>query len=82
MVFVHLDSLSLSLENANDLYILMTLILSKMAYILKTMTISIGTQCNYNILDQFMIWLIDYMHKRDLDLVDVKLTGYQLCFCF
>ena len=53
-----------------------------MTHILKTMHILIETVCNYNILKQFMLWLIDYMHTRDLDLVDVKLTDYQLYFYF
>jgi len=82
MVFTHLDSLSLSLQNPTDLYILIILILPKMSQILKTMTVFIDTLCNYNILDQFMLWLMDYMHARDLDLVDVKLTDYQVYFCF
>jgi hypothetical protein len=82
MVLTHLDSLSLSLQNPTDLYILIILILPKMAQILKTMTVFIDTLCNYNILDQFMLWLMDYMHARDLDLVDVKLTDYQVYFCF
>ncbi len=60
----------------------MILILPKMAQILKTMHILIETVCNYNILKQFMLWLIDYMHTRDLDRVDVKLTDYQLYFYF
>lgn len=60
----------------------MTLILLKMAPILKTMSIFISTPYAYNILNQFMTWLIDYMHQRDLDLLDVKLTDNQLNFCF
>jgi len=60
----------------------MILILPKMSQILKTMTVSIETINNNIIIDQFMLWLIDYMHTRDLDLVDVKLTDNQLCFCF
>ncbi len=82
IIFTHLDSLSLSLENPYDLYILIILILPKMVQILKTMNIFIETPCNHNILDRFMLWLMDYMHTRDLDLVDVKLSGYQLYFCF
>jgi hypothetical protein len=64
------------------LYVLMILILPKMSQLLKTMNIFIETLCNYNILKQFMLWLIDYMHTRDLDRADVKLTDNQLCFCF
>jgi hypothetical protein len=60
----------------------MILILPKMSQILKTMTVSIETFNNNIIIDQFMLWLMDYMHTRDLDLVDVKLTDNQLCFCF
>jgi len=82
IVFIHLNSLSLVIENPNDLYILMILILPKMSQILKTMNVSIETLNNYNILDQFMLWLMDYMHTRDLDLVDAKLTDNQLYFCF
>jgi hypothetical protein len=82
IIFTHLDSLSLSLQNPQDLYILMIFILPKMSQILKTMTVFIETLCNYNILDQFMLWLMGYMHTRDLDLVDVKLTDNQVYFCF
>lgn len=81
-VFSHLVSLSLSVQNPNDLYILMILILSKMSRILKTMTISIDIPYDYKILDQFMIWLMDYMYQRGLDHVDVKFTDNQVCFCF
>jgi hypothetical protein len=82
MVFPHLDSLSLSLQDPHDLYVLMILILPKMSRILKALTISIESPCKYEILDQFLLWLMDYLHNRDLDLVDVKLTDYKLYFCF
>lgn len=82
IVFPHLRSLSLSLQNPQDLYILMILILPKMSPILKTLIVSIEAICNYAILDQFMLWLIDYMYTRDLDLADVKLTDQQVYFCF
>ena len=82
MVFPHLDSLSLSLQDPNDLYVLMILILPKMSGILKSLIISIDYPCKYEILDRFMLWLMDYLHTRDLDLVDVKLTDYKLYFSF
>jgi hypothetical protein len=82
IVFPRLDSLSLSLQDPHDLYILIILILPKMSRILKALTISIETPCKYEILDRFMLWLMDYMHTRDLDLVDIKLTDYKVCFCF
>ena len=53
-----------------------------MRLILKSLIISIETAVDHEFLDKFMVWLIDYMHTRDLDFVDVKLDGQQLCFCF
>lgn len=82
MVFPHLDSLSLLLQDPHDLYILMILILLKMSRILKTLIVSIETPCKYEILDRFMLWLMNYMHTRDIVLVDVKLTDYKVCFSF
>ncbi|UJR09034.1 hypothetical protein I4U23_013283 [Adineta vaga] len=82
MVFVHLDSLSLSIVNLDDLYLMITLLLFKMAQILKIMNIHIDAHYNTQNLDQFMGWLIYYMYQRDLSYVDVKLSDNHLSFCF
>jgi hypothetical protein len=82
-VFSHLESLSLSLVNATDLYLLVTLILSKVALVLKKMTLSIESYFHENqILNEFMSWLISYMHSRDLEKVDVKHIDSHVYFCF
>ena len=61
----------------------MVLILPTMSKILKIMNITIETIYNYNIIDKFMLWLMDYMHTRDLDHVDFKFNdNNQLSFCF
>ncbi|CAF5063274.1 unnamed protein product, partial [Rotaria sp. Silwood1] len=83
LVFSHLDSLSLSLMNPNDLYPLTILILQKMAPILKTLNLSIEEYIHeVNILKNFMSWLIGYLHSHDLEKVDVKQTDDEIYLCF
>ncbi|CAF0995203.1 unnamed protein product [Adineta ricciae] len=81
-VFAHLDSLTLSCENLDDLYLLITLLLSKMASKLRTMKLCISPFYDKKNLDQFMSWLIDYMYQRDLSHVDIQLSNNQISFCF
>ncbi|CAF2872833.1 unnamed protein product [Rotaria sp. Silwood2] len=83
LVFSHLASLSLSLVNPKDLYTLMILILQKMAPILKTMNLFVEAHMyGVGILNDFMSWLIGYLHLHELEKVDVKLTDDQINFCF
>jgi hypothetical protein len=83
LIFSHLESLSLSLVDSKDLYPLIILILPKMARILKRMNLSIEAHMHSDkILNEFMSWLISYMHSHDLEKVDVKHTDYQVYFCF
>ncbi len=82
-VFCHLESLSLSLVNPNDIYLLTTLILTKLSLILKKLTLSIEEHIHGNkILNEYVSWLIAYMHQRDLEKVDVKRSGFHVYFCF
>jgi len=83
LVFSHLEFLSLSLVNSKDLYPLIILILPKMARILKRMTLSIEGHIHGDVvLNEFMSWLIGYMHSHDLEKVDVKHMNSQVYFCF
>jgi hypothetical protein len=83
LVFSRLEFLSLSLVNPKDLYPLIILILPKMAPILKRMNLSIEAHIHGDIvLNEFMSWLIGYMHSHDLEKVDVKHTDHQVYFCF
>ena len=60
----------------------MILILPKMVSRLKAMDIFIESRCDHDILDEFMVWLVDYMHARDFNQVDMKLMDHQVSFCF
>jgi hypothetical protein len=83
LVFSHLEFLSLFLVNVKDLYPLIILILPKMAPILKRMNLSIeGHIYGDVVLNEFMSWLISYMHSHDLEKVDVKNINSQIYFCF
>lgn len=83
LIFSHLESLSLTLLNPKDLYTLIILILVKMSRILKRMNLSIeGFYHNDKFLNEFMSWLIGYMHLHDLEKVDVKQTNNEIDFCF
>ena len=83
LVFSNLESLSLSLVNPKDLYPLIILILQKMAPILKTMNLYIESYIGeVIILNEFMSWLIGFMHSHDLEKVDVKQIDNQVYFCF
>lgn len=53
-----------------------------MSRILKSLVVSVEDVCTHTFLDQFMVWLIDYLHTRDLDTADVKLVDQQVSFCF
>ncbi|CAF4553249.1 unnamed protein product, partial [Rotaria sp. Silwood2] len=73
LVFSHLASLSLSLVNPKDLYTLMILILQKMAPILKTMNLFVEAHMyGVGILNDFMSWLIGYLHLHELEKVDMS----------
>ncbi len=82
LVFSHLEFLSLFLVNFKDLYPLIILILPKMAPILKRMNLSIEGHIHGDVLNEFMSWLISYMHSHDLEKVDVKNINSQIYFCF
>lgn len=61
----------------------MVLILQKMAPVLKTLNVFVDANMGQgNILNEFMSWLIGYLHSHDLDKVDVKQTDNQVYFCF
>ena len=81
-VFAHLDSLTLSCENLKDLYLLITLLLLKMASKLRTMKFCISPYWDKKNLDQFMSWLIEYIYQRDLSHVDVQLSNNEISFNF
>ncbi len=50
-----------------------------MARILKRMTLSLETHVISN---EFMSWLIGYMHSHDLEKVYIKHTDKHVYFCF